>query len=272
LRKIAAPRRPGWEVVLNPDEEVGSPSSTGLLHEAAGRADVGLVFEPTLPDGTLIHARKGSGNFTVVVRGRAAHAGRDIQSGRNAVHALSRLFVALEKLNASERGVTLNLGKVSGGGPSNIVPELAVGWFNVRAAEADGMSGVRRGIERAVAATHRLDGIAAELHGRVTSPPKPLDPRTQTLLDRVFDAGSSLGLTMQSASSGGVCDGNKLAAAGLPTIDTLGPRGGHIHSDREYLLLDSLVERARLTLLLLHRFAAQPETFPTRRGDQPRHD
>ncbi|MEM7625468.1 MAG: hydrolase [Planctomycetota bacterium] len=259
-------RELGWEVVLNTDEETGSRSSIGLLREAAARSDLGLVFEPTLPDGTLIHSRKGSGNFAVVIRGRAAHAGREFARGRNAVHALSQLFITLEKLNDLGRGVTLNLGRFTGGGPSNIVPDLAIGWFNVRVLDETGVKQIRYEIDRAVASINERDGFSAQLHGGFTSPPKPLDAPTKKLFDRVFDAGRALGLTMRSAESGGVCDGNKLAAAGLPTIDTLGPQGGHIHSDREYLLLDSLVERARLTAVLLHRLAEHPDTFPTRHG------
>ena len=256
----------GWEVILNPDEEMGSPASAALLQTAACRADIGLVYEPTLPDGTLIRQRKGSGNFTVVVRGRSAHAGREITSGRNALAALCRLFVELEQLNNDDGSITLNLGRVVGGGPVNIVPDLAVGRFNVRVVDSSALvqaeSRVRACMERANAA----DGITVEMHGGFTSPPKRCDAAMAQLFDRVLDAGREIGLAIDTADSGGVCDGNKLAAAGLPTVDTLGPRGGHIHSDREYLLIDSLAERMQLSLAVLNDFAQHPDRFPSRQS------
>lgn len=252
----------GWTVLLNPDEEVGSMSSVGVLHRWAGVGDWGLVYEPTLPDGGLITQRKGSGNFDVVVRGKAAHAGRDFESGRNAVAALSRLFAKLDALTDLEAGTTVNLGRVIGGGPVNIVADLTVGRFNVRVVSTDAMEKVKRAIDALVAEANEAEGIEVMLSGGFTSPPKLMDESTERLLGQIMEVGRGMDLELPTRVSGGVCDGNKLAAAGLPTIDTMGPRGGAIHSSDEYLLVDSLVERAALTAKLLLRFAENPEEFP----------
>jgi glutamate carboxypeptidase len=120
----------GWEVLISPDEEIGSPGSGALLVEAARKNHIGLVFEPSLPDGNLVGDRKGSGNYKVTVRGRAAHAGREPHMGRNAINALTRFIVELNE--ASENGITINVGYIEGGGPVNVVPDLAVCRFNVR--------------------------------------------------------------------------------------------------------------------------------------------
>jgi glutamate carboxypeptidase len=244
----------GWEVILNPDEEIGSPGSAKLLDEAAKRNHFALLFEPALPDGSLVGERKGSGNFTVVVRGRAAHAGRDFAAGRSAIIALSRLIV---KATAMSEGITLNCGQISGGGAVNIVPDLAIGRFNARISRADDAKTLENLFHRLIAEANQQDGIRASLHGSFSSPPKPLDEGSQGLLKLARDCGSDLGLNLRWQSSGGTCDGNRLAAAGLPLIDTMGPIGGSLHSPGEYLIPQSIAERAKLTAMLLLRVAQE---------------
>ena len=248
--------RVGWTVLLNPDEEIGAPASVALLHEEARRADVGLVYEPALPDGTLIAARKGSGNFAVVVRGRSAHAGRAFFEGRNAVVAAAGLAQRLAALTDGDTGTTVNVGKIAGGGANNVVPDLAVVRFNVRVADHAARESVERELQRVVAEAEALDGITAELHGRFNNPPKPLTPGIAALLEQLREAGSEVGVSFETQDSGGVCDGNKLASVGLAVVDTLGPIGGRIHSDEEYLDPASLVPRAQLTANLLRGYAA----------------
>jgi glutamate carboxypeptidase len=246
----------GWEVLLNPDEELGSPGSLSLLKEAAGRNQLGLLFEPCLPDGNLVGARKGSGNFAAVLRGRAAHAGRDAHLGRNAVHALAEFIVELDRFGRSRSGLTVNVGRIEGGGPLNRVPDLAIARFNLRVRdEAD-----QRAAGEFLAARARefsaREGYALAIHGGFTSPPKPLAGPGLALLEAAAACGRELGLDLHWQASGGVSDGNKLAAAGLPNIDTLGARGGNIHGPEEWLDLASLEERARLTALILMKLGA----------------
>jgi glutamate carboxypeptidase len=248
--------RVGWQVIINPDEELGSPGSCDLLHDAAVAADWGLLFEPTLPDGTLVSWRKGSGNFTFVVRGKAVHAGRDFTAGRNAVVAMSRLMTEIHALNTDPE-ITYNVGRVSGGGALNIVPDLAIGRVNVRVRTTAQQELVEREFRRLVDVANQADGIRVELEGSFTSPPKTLDQRTESLQRLIEQCGGSLGIPIKWQGSGGASDGNKFAAAGLPNIDSLGPMGGEIHSSREYLLVDSLVPRTQLVTAVLAQLALQ---------------
>lgn len=264
LNALAATLRSPWgqdlgvEVLLNPDEETGSIASAPVLAAAAARADVAFVYEPALEDGTLAGARKGSGNFTVVARGRASHAGRAFHDGRNAVVALADVAGRLHALNAERPTMTLNVARFDGGGPTNIVPDLALCRFNTRIdSDAD-----RHWLETRLAALiaeadAAFDGVSLTLHGGFTRPPKAIEGRTAALYDWVRDSGGSLGQSIAWKATGGCCDGNNLAAAGLPNVDTLGVRGGLIHSDREFMKVSSLVERSRLSALLLMRAASE---------------
>lgn len=252
----------GWEIVLNPDEELGSPGSGVLLATAARRNDLGLLFEPALADGALVGARKGSGNFTAVVRGRSAHAGRDAHLGRNAIHALARFIGAISSLDGTEPGLTVNVGKIEGGTAANVVPDLAIARLNVRAATQEQIELVEQRLESLAWEANQSDGIALQIHGGFLSMPKPLEGGGLALLEHVASCGKDLGLEITWRSSGGVCDGNKLAAAGLPNVDSLGVRGGGLHSPSEYLLIDSLTERAQLAALLLMKLASGEIVWP----------
>ncbi len=244
----------GYRVLLSPDEEIGSLASGPLLAELAGQGHVGLTYEPAMAGGALAAERKGSGNFHVVVRGRAAHAGRDFAKGRNAIAAAADLAVRLAAANGQCDGVTLNVARIDGGGPLNMVPDLAVVRFNVRLPDAAAGQWALAFVKQAVATT-QADGIEAELHGGFTRPAKPFTPAQQTLFGAVKQAGALLGQEITWASSGGVCEGNNLFAAGLPNVDTLGVRGGDIHSEAEHAWPDSFVERAQLSALILAKLA-----------------
>ena len=248
----------GWEVLLNADEEIGSPGSIDFIKQIAGRCDVGLLYEPALPDGTLVSWRKGSGNFSFVVRGKAAHAGREFDKGRNAIVAVSRLIDEIAKFNTDPE-VTYNAGRISGGGPLNVVPDLAIGRVNVRVKTAQQQTEVESKFEQLVEKFNRLDGITVKQFGGFTSPPKPLCSETETLQKRIESAGAMLGLPVAWRGTGGASDGNKFAAAGLPNVDTLGPLGGAIHSSDEYLIPESLVERAKLSALILLSYANETQ-------------
>lgn len=245
----------GWEIVINSDEEVSSLGSGALLAEAANRCHLGLTYEPALPDGTLAGGRKGSGNFAAVVRGRAAHAGREIEKGRNAVLAAADLALRLAALMADYPGVSVNPARIDGGGPNNIVPDLAVLRFNVRPTTPDEQAAITAAIGELVLAVAARHDVAISLDGGFARPPKPLDANQLRLFELVRDCGRDLSLEIGWRDTGGVCDGNNLAATGLAVVDTLGPRGGAIHSSDEFLCTDSLAERARLSALLLMRVA-----------------
>jgi glutamate carboxypeptidase len=248
--------RIGYEVVLNADEEIGSPGSAALLLEAAKRAQFAMVYEPAMADGTLAGARKGSGNFSAVFTGRAAHAGRDHAAGRNAIAEAARFAAALDALSGVRAGLIVNVARIDGGGPNNIVPDGAVVRFNARvdkAADADWFTAQARQL---LSETNARDGFRAHLHGAFARPPKPMTPELEAFFRALKDCGIELGLDLGWKATGGVCDGNNIAAAGIPVIDTLGVRGGAIHSADEFVKLDSLEERAKLSALLLLRIAA----------------
>lgn len=258
FEKTPAAQQIGWEVLLNSDEEIGSVGSTALLEQAANRNHIGLVFEPAFSDGALVSERKGSGTFTAVIRGRGAHVGRDFDKGRSAVLALAELIKRLDAAQSHRPGMVINCGRIEGGGAVNIVPDLAIGRFNVRADTPADQREVEQLIASAAREIGQRDGIEVTLHGRFNSPPRPLDTKSKRLLDETIACGREMGLSLTTRPSGGTCDGNKLAAAGLPVIDSLGPVGGELHNDREYIRLSSLTERAQLTARLLEKLAAHP--------------
>jgi glutamate carboxypeptidase len=259
--------RVGWTVLINPDEELGSPGSSRLFDALAKEHDVALLFEPALPNGDLVGSRKGSGNFTAVMRGRAAHAGRDFQRGRNAIVALSEFVLGASELTGG--GVTVNVGRVAGGGAVNVVPDLASCRLNVRVSSADEQRAVEGRLRGLVEAFDARDGFKLVLHGSFTAPPKAADAPMSRLMESVDRCGRELGLSFGWGPSGGTCDGNRLAAAGLVNVDSLGPRGGNLHSPDEFLLLDSLTERAKLTALLMTKLAAGELQWPAARERGP---
>ena len=245
----------GWRVVLNPDEEIGSKSSDPLLERFAKGCQLGMIFEPSLPDGTLAGARKGSGNFSVRVGGKAAHAGRNPEEGRNAIVAAAEAIARVDALNGKRKGVTFNAARLDGGGPLNMVPDVSVLRFNVRILQSEDEGWVTSELQEILAFLNDKDGIEATLHGRFTRSPKPMSDSNKRLFDFAKDCGKALQLEIATRDTGGCCDGNNLWKFGVPNIDTLGVRGAHIHSSDEIVYLDSLVERAQLSALMLMRLA-----------------
>ena len=244
----------GYDVLINADEETGSLASAVLITELTAGKIAALTYEPaTAPDGTLAHARGGSGNYSVVATGRSAHAGRNPQDGRNAVLALADLALRLKALTEAE--LTVNPARIEGGSANNVVPDHAVLRFNIRPQTVAAAERFDTALAEALASVAEQHEVRLHPHGGITRPPKPVDARAQRLFDLVQRAGTDLGQHFSWRPSGGVCDGNNIAAAGVPVVDTMGVRGGAIHSPDEYLIVPSLAERARLSVLVLHRLA-----------------
>jgi len=248
--------RIGYEVVLNSDEEVGSLASAALIAEAARGKRAALTYEPSaLPDGTLAGARPGSGNFDFTITGRSAHAGRNPEDGRNAILAAADLALRLSK-GVGPR-LSINPARIDGGGPNNVVPDLAILRVNLRPATLDEQARAHSLIEGSVAMVAAEHQVSIAVHGQFARPPKPITPALEALFGLVRSAGADLGQTIGWQPSGGVCDGNNIAACGVPVIDTMGVRGGSIHSMEEYLIVESLAERAALSALTIVRLAAE---------------
>ena len=246
--------RAGYQVMINSDEETGSASSAALIATLAKGKLAALTYEPSaFPDGTLAGARPGSGNFSIIVAGRSAHAGRNPQDGRNALLAAADLALRLKALTRD--GLTVNPAKIDGGSPNNVVPDQAVLRVNLRPATPELQSHADNEINRLIASVEKEHDVSIHRHGSFNRPPKPLDPAAERLFRLVRECGEALGQQISWKPSGGVCDGNNIAACGIPVVDTLGVRGGAIHSAEEYLIPESLVERAQLSALTLLRIA-----------------
>jgi glutamate carboxypeptidase len=243
----------GYDVIINSDEELGSPSSASLLRRAAAGKLAAFTYEPALPDGTLAGARAGSGNFAIVVTGRSAHAGRNPGDGRNALLAAADLALRLKA--GSGVGLSCNPARIEGGSPNNVVPDHALLHVNFRPRTPVDEDRARQLLDLAVAQVSQEHEVTMHLHGGFGRPPKPMDAKAMSLFSLVRQCGSELGLPIAWRDTGGVCDGNNIAACGIPVVDTMGVRGGNIHSDQEYLIVDSLAERARLSALVLLRMA-----------------
>ncbi|WP_129792720.1 hydrolase [Sphingosinicella sp. CPCC 101087] len=246
--------RIGYEVVINSDEETGSAGSAALIAEASLGKRAALTYEPAaLPDGTLAGARPGSGNFSLFVQGRSAHAGRNPEEGRNALLAAADL--ALRLAQASRPGLKVNPARIDGGGPNNVVPDKAVLRVNFRPSKPEDEIRARTLLDEAVAAIAAEHDVKIRIHGGFGRPPKPIDPRAEALFGLVRRCGADLCQEIGWRDTGGVCDGNNIAACGVPVVDTMGVRGGAIHSEDEFLIVESLVERARLSALTILRLA-----------------
>jgi glutamate carboxypeptidase len=253
LETSALAPRIGYEVVINSDEEIGSPGSAALLVRSAKGKLAALTYEPALPDGTLAGARGGSGNWSIIVTGKSAHAGRNPEEGRNALLAAAELALRLEV--GIGPGLKVNPAKIEGGGANNVVPDHAVLRLNMRPETTEDQVRAQKLLDEAVADIGARREVHIHVHGGFGRPPKPVDAEAAKLFGLVKECGQDLGLDIAWKSTGGVCDGNNIAACGVPVVDTMGVRGGAIHSPQEFLLVDSLAERAQLSALVLLRLA-----------------
>lgn len=247
--------RLGYTIILTPDEETGNFASDGFLREAAVKAHIGLTYEPAMEDGALAGARKGSGIWDIIFRGRSAHAGREPEKGRSAVWAACEMALKVEALMGVRDGVVFNVGSVDGGAAVNIVPDNAVLRVGSRAPDPEAAEWAENQIKSALDQTLKRDGITAHMHGGFYRPPKPRNAAQDRLIGELRETAKGIGLDLVFKDTGGVCEGNNVFAAGTPNIDTLGVRGGRIHSSDEFMVVSSLSERAGLSALILNRLA-----------------
>lgn len=245
----------GYDIILTPDEETGNFASAPFLTAAAKEAHIGLTFEPAMDCDSLAGARKGSGIWDIVFRGRASHAGRAPEAGRSAISAAADMAIRVEELNGQYEGVTFNVGSIDGGNAVNIVPDLAILRMGARAPTPEAAAWAGEAVNSALEAVLKRDGITAHKHGGFYRPPKPRNAAQDRLISNVKETGKALGLELNFKDTGGVCEGNNVFAAGTPNVDTLGVRGGRIHSSDEFMVVESLSERAGLAALLLNRIA-----------------
>jgi glutamate carboxypeptidase len=244
----------GYDVLINSDEETGSLASAALIAGLATGKLAALTYEPAaLPDGTLAHERGGTGNYSITLTGKSAHAGRNPHEGRNAIVAAADLILRLKALETPE--ITVNPAKLEGGAANNVVPDHAVLRFNIRPKTVAAGAAFDHALSHLLIDIQATHEVTTQCHGGVTRPPKKVDAAAQRLFDLVRECGAELGQDIRWQSTGGVCDGNNIAACGVPVVDTMGVRGGAIHSPDEYLIVPSLAERAALSARVLTRLA-----------------
>lgn len=247
-------------ILLNSDEEMGSLSSRKYVEEQARLHDYGLVYESS-GNNTLTRQRKGLGQARFVVHGVASHAGGAHERGRSAIKELAYKIVEIEKLTDYESGVTVNVGVVSGGEARNTIAPCAEALVDLRYPEP------QQGID-AIAAFESIFGtvlsypvdsgeITTESWTNLHRPPKIPTEESDYLLEKTIAIGRLLGQELSVTDSGGGTDGSLSQAVGLPTLDSLGSDGTGAHSDREQGRVSSLVERAKLSALLIQRLASQ---------------
>jgi glutamate carboxypeptidase len=242
----------GYDVLINSDEETGSLASAALIAELAAGKLAALTYEPAaLPDGTLAHERGGTGNYSITVTGKSAHAGRNPHEGRNAIVAAADLILRLKALESPE--ITINPAKLEGGAANNVVPDHAVLRFNIRPKTVEAGAAFDHSLSHLLIDIETDHEVSTHRHGGVTRPPKQVDARAQALFDLVRQCGAELGQDIRWQSTGGVCDGNNIAACGVPVVDTMGVCGGAIHSPQEYLIVPSLATRAALSARVIER-------------------
>jgi glutamate carboxypeptidase len=245
--------------LLTCDEETGSHASRERIETEARRAACVLVLEPPLADGRLKTARKGVGDYTLTITGRAAHAGVEPERGVSAIVELAHQILAIEALAHPAQGTTLNIGMLQGGTAANIVPPLATATIDVRVTGPDEAA-------RIDAALHRLTpvhpGATLSVTGGLNRPPMVRTDATARLFSRAREAGRQLGLELGEGATGGGSDGNFTAALGVPTLDGLGCDGDGAHAAHEHIRIPALERQAALLALLLLDPDLVPECNP----------
>ena len=257
----------GWEVLLTPDEETGSHGTRAMFEEAARRHDFGFVFEPARPSGDIIHSRKGTGGITATCRGRAAHAAKIPNDGRNAILGLAAFLLAAAKIPAELPGVLVNVGNIKGGtAATNVVPDFAQAEIDLRITRLADREPLFARLDAVARETAAAQDVKIELTGGLNRPPKENHPAEAALFPEFQRAGKDVGLKpFDWIHGGGASDGNFLGAAGLPCFDGIGPEGDYLHSAREYCRVATIVPRAQIVALFLHRVAAGEIQLPPKK-------
>jgi glutamate carboxypeptidase len=247
-------RRPSVTFVANPDEEIGSPFSTAHIRELVAEHDAALVLECARANGDIVSARKGIADYEVTITGRAAHAGVEPEKGRSAILEAANQVLALHALNGRWPSATINVGVMDGGTRPNVVAASCRMEVDLRAASVSEFQMAAAEMEGIV--THpTLEGVSATMRQAAFHPPMERTPGNARLADLAIAIAAELGFELRDALTGGASDANTTTAAGLPTLDGLGPVGGDDHSADEWLDLTSVVPRTTLLAALIDRVA-----------------
>ena len=235
-------------MIWNTDEEIGSATSRPIIEAEARRSDAVLVLEPSLPGGAAKTSRKGCGDFQLTVHGISAHAGIDPGKGASAIHELALQIAEVTQLQDLSRGISVNVGVISGGSRTNVVAERAQASVDVRVPTMADAAQVERAFK---ALTPRLSGTRLEIHGGVERPPLERSAHVVQLYEQARAVAATLGRELGEGGTGGGSDGNFTAALGVPTLDGLGPRGDGAHALHEHVEVEDLTWRAAFIGALL---------------------
>jgi glutamate carboxypeptidase len=238
-------------VLLVSDEEVGSESSRKITEALAKRAVAVLVLEPSYgPQGAVKTARKGVGDYQVKVTGKASHAGLDFQKGVNAIRELARQIEKISGFTDLKKGLTVNVGIVSGGTRTNVVPADAAAQIDVRIARLKDAAGIDTKMRRLRPFNRKCK---IEITGGINRPPMERTAGVAALYAQARDIARELGWKLGEAAVGGGSDGNFTAGLGIPTLDGLGGVGDGAHAGHEHVLISELPRRAALLAAMIER-------------------
>jgi len=238
--------------VCNPDEEIGSPWSRETIREEAGRADAAFVLEGARENGDIVSARKGVSDYTIEIVGRAAHAGVEPERGRSAILEAAAKIVALHDLNGRWPGVTVNAGVVRGGTRMNVVAERCTIEVDVRSPQETTLADAEASVE-AIARANTVPDVEVMVEGGKWHRPMEKGEGTARLAAIAVGVAGDLGFELGDASTGGASDANTTSAAGVPTLDGLGPVGGDDHGPREWIDMTSITPRIALLAGIVSR-------------------
>ncbi len=242
----------GWEVFINSDEEIGSPSSGPILKERARLYPISLWYEPALTNGFLAGRRKGSINVTLVFNGVSGHAGRDFETGKNALLSAARFIYALEE--RKHPTLNVNYGEILSGRGHNVIPDKAILKINARSFDLNALDGFLFLLDEVKEVEEKHYGIQVNVFKESARPPKELP---HELFKTFQQLGLKLHASIDTKDTGGVSDGNILSAANSQCLDNLGVLGGALHTPDEWMDTESLIPRAKLSLLYLMELGAK---------------
>lgn len=254
FNKLKSFKSLGYTVVLNCDEELGSPDSTVLLQHKAKGHTLALVFEPSLENKNMIIARPATAFVEILSTGRTAHAGRTYFEGKNAIKSLLGFINSLNINSIESDDFIVNLGVLEGGERANIVPDYAKAHLNLRAFDADKLDSVLLEWQTISADT---DDVTLNILTRRCAKPNTIT--NQAVFNSLADTIKALNFDIKFENSLGVCDGNSIASVGIPVVDTFGPEGTGMHTHSESIYLPSLKNKSHLCLKFILNYLASLE-------------
>lgn len=233
-------------IILNADEEIGSRTSRKLIETWAEVVDYALVMEPARKDGSIVSSRRGGGRYIFRVKGKSAHSGVAPKEGISAIEELAHKITRLHKLSDHDKGISVSVGRVEGGRSTNVIPDSATGYVDVRVRSKQQGLDVTKEIER-IAAEPDVEGTSIDLEGGINRPPMELNKRNKDLLEIIQTVGKKYGIKVTDTHTGGGSDASFPSYLGVATIDGMGPIGDKMHNEGENILIESIPKR---TLLL----------------------